>query len=182
VEKPYCLPIVNSGNEVRFAADRALVSQRPEHMKKTILIVDDDAPIRESLRKVLQAEGYQVVLAASGQEGLDQFDPTRIDLLLLDITLPEKSGWDLFEQFSSINPLLPIVIITGRQNQYKLAAAAGVGALMEKPLDVPLLLETITTLLAEPAEARLKRLVGLNRPVRYAAPRPTPLTRYQDAG
>jgi DNA-binding response OmpR family regulator len=142
-------------------------------MKKTVLIVDDDDAIRESLRKLLQAEGYEVRLAANGQEGLDQFDPARVDLLLLDLNLPAKSGWDLFERLSFINPLLPIIIITGRDNQYKLAAAAGVGALMEKPLDVPLLLQTITALLAEPAETRLKRLVGLNKNVRYAAARPT---------
>ena len=141
-------------------------------MKKTVLIVDDDDAIRESLRKLLQAEGYKVRLAANGQEGLDQFDPAHVDLLLLDLNLPAKSGWDLFERFSFINPLLPIIIITGRDNQYKLAAGAGVGALMEKPLDVPLLLQTIAALLAEPAETRLKRLVGLNKDVRYAAARP----------
>jgi DNA-binding response OmpR family regulator len=142
-------------------------------MKKTVLIVDDDAPIRQALRKVLQAEGYEVMLAADGLEGLEQFDSKHIDLLLLDLNLPAKSGWDLFERFSSTNPLLPIVIITGRHNQYRLAAAAGVGALMEKPLDVSLLLQTIAALLIEPAEARLKRLVGLNSDVRYAPPRRT---------
>ena len=151
-------------------------------MKRTVLVVDDDDAIRESLRKLLQAEGYEVRLAADGQEGLVQFDPAHVDLLLLDLNLPAKSGWDLFERFSFINPLLPIIIITGRDNQYKLAAAAGVGALMEKPLDVPLLLQTITTLLAEPAETRLKRLVGLNKDVRYAAPRPAASTAHQDAG
>jgi DNA-binding response OmpR family regulator len=149
-------------------------------MKKNVLIVDDDAPIRESLRKVLQAEGYEVMLAADGQEGLEQFDSQHIDLLLLDLNLPAKSGWDLFERFSSTNPLLPIIIITGRHNQYNLAAAAGVGALMEKPLDVPLMLQTIAALLVEPPEARLKRLVGLNSDVRYAPPRRTASTTCPD--
>jgi DNA-binding response OmpR family regulator len=139
-------------------------------MKKTVLIVDDDAPIRESLRKVLQAEGYEVVSAANDQEGLNEFDPAGIDLVLLDLNLPTKSGWDLFERFSSIAPLTPIIIITGRNNQYKLAAAAGVGALMEKPLDVPLLLRTVAALLSEPGESRLKRLVGRQRLLRYAVP------------
>jgi DNA-binding response OmpR family regulator len=149
-------------------------------MKKTVLVVDDDAPIRESLRKILQAEGYDVVLAADGQEGLTQFNSKQIDLLMLDLNLPAKSGWDLFERFSSSKPLLPIIIITGRHNQYQLAAAAGVGALMEKPLDVPQLLQTIAALLVEPAEARLKRLVGLNSDLRYAAPRRTASTTCRD--
>ena len=145
-------------------------------MKKTILIVDDDASIRKSLRKVLQTEGYEVVLAADGLEGLDRFNPERIDLLLLDLNLPAKSGWDLFERFTAINPLLPIVVITGRANQLSFATAAGVGALMEKPLDVPLLVQTIAALLAEPEETRLKRLVGRGSSVHYSAPRRAPGT------
>jgi DNA-binding response OmpR family regulator len=151
-------------------------------MKQTVLVVDDDAPIRESLRKVLQAEGYEVVLAADGQEGLEQFDSKHIDLLLLDLSLPAKSGWELFDRFSSTNPLLPIIIITGRHNQYQLAVGAGVGALMEKPLDVPSLLQIIAALLAEPTEARLKRLVGRGNDVRYAPPRRTASTKGPDAG
>jgi DNA-binding response OmpR family regulator len=150
-------------------------------MKKTILIVDDDVAIRESLRKILQAEGYEVVLAADSQEALDRFDPERVDLLLLDLNLPTKSGWDVFERFTFINPLLPIVIITGRDNQCELAVAAGVGALMEKPLDVPFLLRTMTALLAEPAEARLRRVAGFSH-TRYAAPQRIPLATYKEAG
>ena len=150
-------------------------------MKRTILIVDDDAPIRESMRKLLQAECYQVVLAANGEEALEKFVPEKVDLLLLDLNLPAKSGWDLFERFSSINPLLPIIIITGRQNQHKLAAAAGVGALMEKPLDVPVLLQSITALLAEPAETRLRRLVGPNKDFRHATPRIAAPTECRDS-
>jgi DNA-binding response OmpR family regulator len=140
-------------------------------MKKTVLLVDDDAPIRESLRKVLEAEGYNVVLAADGQEGLERFDPELIDLLLLDLNLPAKSGWNLYERITSINPLLPIIMITGRGNQWELASAAGVGALMEKPLDVPFLLQTMTALLAEPAEVRLNRVAGFSSHARYGAPR-----------
>jgi DNA-binding response OmpR family regulator len=168
----------NLGEELTRDARRP--TSATQGLKKNILVVDDDPQVRESLRKILQAEGYDVVLAADGQEGLDQFDSKHIDLLLLDLNLPAKSGWDFFERFSSTNPLLPIVIITGRHNQYKLAAAAGVGALMEKPLDVPLLLQTIAALLVEPAEARLKRLVGLNSDVRYAPPRRTASTTCPD--
>ncbi len=135
---------------------------------KTILVVDDDAQIREALAKILQVEGHEVVLAPDGQEAKARHDQTRIDLLLLDLNLPEKSGWDLFEWFTSVNPLLPIIIITGRSNQDNLARGAGASALMEKPLDVPLLLKTITELLAEPAENRLKRLVGRKPILRHS--------------
>ncbi len=133
-----------------------------EAVKKIILVVDDDEQIRKSLCKVLRSEGYEVVLAADGQEGIDQFDSKPIDLLLLDLNLPRKSGWDIFERITSMDPLLPIIIITGRENQYEMAAVAGAGALIEKPLDVRFLLQTITELLAEPPETRIERLAGLH--------------------
>jgi DNA-binding response OmpR family regulator len=142
----------------------------PQRKKNRILVVDDDPQIRESLRKVLSAEGYEVALAADGQEGIEQFSTERIDLLLLDLNLPGNSGWDLFGTLTYLNPVLPIIIITGRQNQQQLAAGAGVGALMQKPLDVPRLVQTITELLAESAETRLKRLVGLHHDVHYVPP------------
>ena len=142
----------------------------PKGMKKKILVVDDDPQIRESLRKVLRAEGYEVALAANGQEGIGRFNAELIDLLVLDLNLPGNSGWDIFGTLTSLNPFLPIIIITGRQNQHELAAGAGVGALMQKPLDVPRLLQTITELLAESAETRLKRLVGQHGDVHYVPP------------
>jgi len=137
-------------------------------MSQRILIVDDDEQIRASLRKALQAEGYEVVLAADGQEGIDKFNANAIDLLLLDLNLPAKSGWDAFERLTSINPLVPIVIITGRRDQRDIATAAGVGALFEKPFNVSALLETIKELLAEPPEMHLERVAGLRNYVRHA--------------
>ena len=128
--------------------------------KKAILVVDDDRQIRQALGKTLRAEGYQVVLAADGQAGIDLLATLQVDLVLLDLSLPGKDGWDVFEQMSSQNPLLPVIVITGRQNQSFMAAAAAVGALIEKPLDVPFLLRTIPELLAEPPQARIARLAG----------------------
>ena len=127
------------------------------------MVLDDDEQIRQSLLKLLHKEDYEVVLAADGTEALHKLERQSIDLLLLDLNLPYKSGWDVFEQITSTNPLLPIIIITGREKQSELAVAAGVGALMQKPLDVPLLLKTISELLLEPAEKRLKRLVGIEQ-------------------
>jgi DNA-binding NtrC family response regulator len=135
---------------------------------KTILVVDDDSQIRDALAKVLRAEGYGVALAGDTEETRVRYDSERIDLLLLDLNLPQTNGWDLFEWLTFANPLLPIIIITGRTNQYRLAAASGASALMEKPLNVPLLLQTIADLLAEPSENRLKRLTGRESLLRYS--------------
>src|SRR5208283_1557711 len=89
----------------------------------------------------------------------------KIDLVLLDLNLPGKSGWDTFEKFTAENPMLAVIIITARSNQLFTALGAGVGALLEKPLDFPQLLQTIRQLLAEKAESRLARLAG--RPVDF---------------
>lgn len=136
-------------------------------MKKRILIADDDAGVRGALGKVLGDEGYQITLAADGREVLERFESGPVDLLLLDISLPISNGWDAFERVTSRAPVLPIIIITGKANQYDMAVAAGVGALMEKPLDVSQLLKTIQELLAESPEARLRRLCRHSQDVRY---------------
>lgn len=151
---------------------------RSLNMKPKIMVIDDDAQIRQSLLKLLTSEGYDVVLAADGTEALTRFDPKGISILLLDLNLPMKSGWDVFEEVSTLDPLLPIIIITGRDRQYDLSAAVGVGALMEKPLNIPLLLKTIRDLLAETPEQRLKRLAGVEASTRYfPAPSFTPQNR-----
>src|SRR5437867_11098596 len=130
-------------------------------MTKRILLVDDDRSIRESLSKILRAENYEVVLGENGQEALEKHGAEHIDLLILDLN-PDASGvtnaWATsLERLVGINPLLPVVIITGRSNQRALAETAGADALMEKPLDVPLLQQTIRELLTEPIESRAQR-------------------------
>ena len=135
-------------------------------MKEKVLVVDDDASVRESLRKVLADLGYEVALAADSREAVEQFEGGHVDLLLLDIGLPVKNGWDAFERITNEAPVLPIIIITGQANQHDMAVAAGVGALMEKPLEVTELLSTMQELLAEPIEARLLRLCGYGQEVR----------------
>ena len=129
-------------------------------MAKRILLVDDDRSIRESLGKILRAEDYEIVLAENGPEAIEKHGAERVDLLILDVN-PDasgvKNGWATLVWLAEINPLLPVVIITGRSNQRALAETAGADALMEKPLDVPLLLQTIGELLTEPMERRARR-------------------------
>jgi two-component system response regulator HydG len=130
-------------------------------MKTKILLVDDDVSVVAALGGVLRSEGYEVLQAFDGHEALEHFRTAGgADLALLDLNMPVKGGWDTFEQLTSINPLLPIIVITARPGQYPLALAAGVAALMEKPLEIPLLIETVRNLLAETPETRLARIAG----------------------
>ena len=132
-------------------------------MKTKVLLVDDDSSVVAALTGVLRSEGYDVIQAFDGHAALQHFHTVGgAAIVLLDLNMPVKGGWDTFEQLTAINPLLPIIIITARPDQQSLADAAGVAALMEKPLDIPLLLETMQKLLAEPPEARLARIAGRN--------------------
>jgi DNA-binding response OmpR family regulator len=146
------------------AAQPSLGSRRPG---KRILLVDDDPTVRDSLNDVLVAEGYAVTPAENGQQALDLAKKLPVDLVLLDLNMPIKNGWDTFERLTAEHPLLPIIIVTARPNQLFTALSAGAGALLEKPMDMPTLLRTMEQLLAEPAEQRLARLVGKKTEFHY---------------
>lgn len=139
-------------------------------MKKRVFLIDDDASVRESISRVLKVAGYEVMTAADGEEAAIRFVPEQTDLVLLDLNLPSRSGWDVFERLTTQHPVVPVIIITGMPEQYRTALAAGVGALMEKPIEVPVLLKTMDDLLAEPAEARLRRMCGYQQDTRYCPP------------
>jgi len=124
-----------------------------------VLVVDDDESIRKSLCKLLHGEGYQVVTVASGSRAVEILclERVKFDLLLVDLNMPLKNGWATLDRVLEINPFLPVIIVTGQPNQQEMAEAAGVNALVEKPIDVPLLLQIIQNLLAEAAKSRLPR-------------------------
>jgi DNA-binding response OmpR family regulator len=125
-----------------------------------ILLVDDDSTVRDSLKNVLLHEGYILIAAGDGQQAVDLANNFAVDLVLLDLNMPVKNGWDTFEQLTREHPFIPIIIATARSNQLFTALSAGAGALLEKPMDIPMLLRTMEKLLAESAERRLARLAG----------------------
>jgi len=112
--------------------------------------------------RVLESEGYEVLTAETGREAISKALAGVPDLVLLDITMPDKDGWKAFETIGETRPFLPVIVITARPNEHDHATQAGIDALMEKPLDLPLLLKTIRRLLNEPEQARIKRLSDQN--------------------
>jgi len=127
---------------------------------KHILLADDDPGIREMLGRVLQSEGYLVTTAATGLQAYNRFAKAPPDLVLLDLNMPEQDGWEAFGRMCMKHPLIPVIIITARPHQQAQAIEFGVDALMEKPLDLPVLLKAIHDLLAETDIERTKRLVN----------------------
>lgn len=138
--------------------------------KKKILLVDDDAAIRQILVRLLQEEGYFVLTGANGVEALALAEATKFDLVLLDLNMPVKDGWSTFELLTQKNPTLPIILITARPNQLFPALASGVGALLEKPLDFVKLFDTVRSLLEEPEDFRLERMAGRASVFRFIPP------------
>lgn len=125
-----------------------------------VLLVDDDKTVRESLAEVLVCEGYLVQPAIDGEDALRLLASERIDIVLLDLSMPKLNGWDTFEKIVERWPLIPILIVTARPNQLFLAASAGAAGLLEKPVDIPAMIEAIRAALEEPTGVRLERLAG----------------------
>jgi CheY-like chemotaxis protein len=127
-------------------------------MKKRILLADDDAGIRELLGRVLESEHYDVVLAGTGREAVAKFTANVPDLVLLDLNMPDLDGWEAIDLITSTHPFVSVIVITARPKQYEQAADMAVDALMEKPLNLPLLLAAIAGLVAESETERVHRL------------------------
>src|SRR5437764_12286403 len=77
-----------------------------------ILVVDDEADIRESLELLLTAENYVVDLAESGTSGMQKFDSGNYDLVLLDLMMPDRSGMDVLADIRPRDPQTPVYMLT----------------------------------------------------------------------
>ncbi len=102
-----------------------------------ILIVDDEAEIRESLQTLLELEGYDVETAANGEEGLSKLGEQPFDLVLLDLALPGRNGIELLPEIRALDAQLPVIIITayGTVEDAVRAMQGGAGNFLQKPWD-----------------------------------------------
>jgi two-component system response regulator FixJ len=100
-----------------------------------IYIVDDDEATRDSLRLLLEAEGFAACEFAAGRLFLDDVQPANGDCLILDVNMPGMSGLDVLEELRRQGQQLPIIIITARLDNAtrNRALAGGALAVVEKP-------------------------------------------------
>jgi two-component system KDP operon response regulator KdpE len=117
-------------------------------LESTILIVDDQPTIRASLALMFTRAGYRTLTAADGVAAEAVLRDWRADLVLLDLGLPERDGVETLPALRRVQPGLPAIIITGWPDAEAAAAAAGADALLEKPLEIPQILEVVRQLLA----------------------------------
>jgi DNA-binding response OmpR family regulator len=131
---------------------------RPALDPRRILIVDDDALVRSSLAAVLHCEGYEVYGAEDGKAAIKAAIEHQPDLVLLDLNMPNMDGWTAFAKLEDARPLIPVIVLTARPNQYRHAVELGVDAFMEKPLNFPVLLRAIRKLTYEPEDRHTRRI------------------------
>jgi DNA-binding response OmpR family regulator len=94
---------------------------------QTLLFIEDDRAIRSALRLALEDEGYKVLESPDGQSGLNSFASETVDLVLLDLRLPDMSGFDVCRELRS-KSLVPIIMVTAQTDTHDLVAGLEAGA------------------------------------------------------
>ena len=94
---------------------------------QTLLFIEDDRAIRTALRLALEDEGYKVLESPDGQSGLNIFASETVDLVLLDLRLPDMSGFDVCRELRS-KSLVPIIMVTAQTDTHDLVAGLEAGA------------------------------------------------------
>jgi two-component system alkaline phosphatase synthesis response regulator PhoP len=124
-------------------------------MNKTILVADDEPNIVISLEYLLKREGYTVVVAHNGQEALDAMAAQRPDLVLLDVMMPVKTGFEVCQEVRASDALkhTKILMLTakGRDTDMVKGMALGANGYMTKPFSTHDLVQKVADLLSESA-------------------------------
>ena len=145
---------------LRPALVMAEKSQGSIAVHNRILIADDDNNVRDSLAAVLESEGYVVAAAENGIKAVARAIEHKPDLVLLDLNMPHWDGWTAFSQLDRVTPLLPVIVITARPNQYQKAVQLGVDAFMEKPLNSSILLRACKNHSTEDEKRHVSRITN----------------------
>lgn len=122
---------------------------------QTILVVEDDSKIARLLELELKHAGYEVLVATDGRSGLERAVADEIDLVLLDIMLPQMSGLEVVRRLKEERPLLPVLMVTARGDRYDKVSGLDLGAddYITKPFEIEEVLARIRAFL------RMRQLV-----------------------
>ncbi len=120
------------------APDCELITPNYEPMeKKTILIVEDDPTVGESLRQLLKRKGHEILLASNGKEALQLFRHKIVDLMITDVVMPKMDGIELLEAVKGLRPETEVIVISAQGTIEKAVQAMKLGAFdfIEKPIN-----------------------------------------------
>lgn len=139
-----------------------------------VLIADDSHAVRETLARQLLEDGFDVVLAIDGQDALDKFFAATFDLVLLDLEMPVRSGWDAFGEMVERKGDQVIILLTEHLDSVDLTTTGPTTRVAGKPLHYPALLSTMKKALATSKESRHSVVVSQQNLARYAKPYVSP--------
>ncbi|MEW6137761.1 MAG: PAS domain S-box protein [Thermodesulfobacteriota bacterium] len=143
-------------------------------LKLRILVIDDRESYLKMLEQGLEQFGQIPFTAATGDEGLQVFQETPVDLVVCDLEMPELDGWEVGKQIKNFcrekqMPKTPLILLTGRtdmgdiyQDDAERMAECGVDAILEKPIDVPDILKVAERLMREAGRSFLLHARGLS--------------------
>ncbi|KKK57073.1 hypothetical protein LCGC14_3058170, partial [marine sediment metagenome] len=118
--------------------------------EETVLIIEDEEQIRELAESLLNRYGYSVITATDGEEGLDIYKEQKesIDIILLDLTMPNMSGQIVFERIQSINSDVKVIICSGQSDEdIREGILSTAGGFLKKPYRVNDLARTVREVL-----------------------------------
>ncbi len=135
-----------------------------------ILVVDDDRAVRESLRRSLAFNGYQVDLAEDGQKALEAVDARRPDAMVLDVKMPRLDGLSVCRRMREAGDALPILVLTARDAVSDRVAGLDAGAddYLPKPFALEELLARLRALLRRRTPDEIAAGAGASRPLEFA--------------
>jgi DNA-binding NtrC family response regulator len=121
---------------------------------QVILVVDDEAGLREALSRLFEDEGYSVLCAEGGKEALEKLQQTHIDLILTDMRMPEMSGIELLKKVRETHKDVGVIILTGYGEIESYIEAMSFGAMeyVSKPFKVNELKFIVNKILQETEE------------------------------
>ena len=122
-----------------------------------LLVIDDEPGIRDLLDTLLTRKGYDVILADSGQKGLEVFRRARPDVVVLDLKMPGMDGLTVLQQIRHLDPTQPVIILTGARipESEQQVRALGVSEYVEKQFSLHLLGDALKHALAPSHSATL---------------------------
>jgi DNA-binding response OmpR family regulator len=121
------------------------INSDPAPQRPSVLIADDDYDLRDALGEILGERGFEILEAHDGREALAIMERRAPSLVLLDLTMPRMSGWELLEELDRRAELAPIPVLVFSANEVRMPAGR---AFLAKPFRVEQLLERIDAMLA----------------------------------
>ena len=115
------------------SADADQTQPEPQRLPASVLVIDDDPDVRAFIAETLEEQGYRVLQASDGQEGLRQFDRDQVDLVIVDFIMPEMSGAEVARKIRAKLPDQPILFVSGYSETEAVKRTAPDAPLLAKP-------------------------------------------------